>query len=160
MRRRILLSVAGIAVVLVGLSWAASQVTLSAIEEPGRIETWAATRAKRWMIGRASATVRPVIPTDPQAAAIGEMRFRGLCAPCHGPDGRSPSDIGRGLYPRAMDLGAADVQTWSDAELFWIIKHGVRLTGMPGFGRALDDDEIGALVVYVRTLAEASGPPE
>ena len=58
------------------------------------------------------------------------------------------------MYPPAVDLGSAAVQAWSDRELFWIIKHGIRLTGMPGFGRELGDDEIRQLVAYVRTLAE------
>ncbi len=50
--------------------------------------------------------------------------------------GRStPSDTGLAMYPRASDLGSADVQAWSDAELFWIIQNGIRLTGMPGFSK-------------------------
>lgn len=156
MRRRMAILAAAGLVFLGGLLWAASHVTLSAIEGPGRFETWAATRAKRWLIGRAARSFEPVLPSGAEAAAIGEMRYRGLCAPCHGNDGRSPTDIGRGMYPRAVDLGARSVQSWSDAELFWIIEHGVRLTGMPGFGRTLEDDEIGALVVYVRTVAQSS----
>lgn len=71
------------------------------------------------------------------------------------------------MYPPAVDLGGADVQAWSDAEMFWIIKNGIRLTGMPGFGRALSDEEIWPLVHYIRTMPGPSGedsstylPPE
>lgn len=152
-----MLPAAGLAVIG-GLAWMGSRVTLSSLEEPGPFETWAATRAKRWVVARQARTVRPAIPAGPGAAAVGEMRFRGLCAPCHGTDGRSPTEIGRGLYPRAPDLGAPAVQAWSDAELHWIIKHGIRLTGMPGFGHVLEDEEVGALVVYVRTLAREPAP--
>ncbi len=138
----------------------ASRVSLSALEEPGEFETWAATRAKQWLIGRDAKRTAAVVPAGPQAAAIGGMRFIGQCAACHGIDGRTPTEIGRGLYPRAVDLGAPAVQSWSDEELFWIIKNGVRMTGMPGFGAALADEEIGALVAYVRTLGQASGPAQ
>lgn len=56
------------------------------------------------------------------------------------------------MYPRASDLGSAGVQQWSDAELFWIIQNGIRLTGMPGFGKSLSDDQIWPLVDYIRSL--------
>lgn len=159
MRKRWALAViVGVVVLAVSASSAASRVTLSALQEPGRFELWAASRAKHWLIGRAARSIQPHIPEGDQVIAIGEMRFRGECAACHGNDGRSPSDIGRGLYPRAADLGSPAVQTWSDRELFWIIKNGVRLTGMPGFGAALEDDEIWALVAYVRTVGQAPSP--
>jgi mono/diheme cytochrome c family protein len=156
MKRRTLILLLGAVVLAGGGVWAASQATLSALDEPGRLETWAATRAKRWLISRAARSESPVTPAYEQAAAIGSMRYLGLCSSCHGTDGRSPTDIGRGLYPRAVDLGSPGVQSWSDAELFWIVKHGIRLSGMPGFGSVLSDEEIGALVVHVRTMA----PPE
>lgn len=54
------------------------------------------------------------------------------------------------MYPRAPDLGSAGVQQWSDPELFWIIKYGIRLTGMPGFAKIHSDEEIWYLVHYVR----------
>jgi len=159
MRKRVFVPVVVGAVLLGGLYWTASSVTLSALDRPGPIETAVATRAKRWLIGRA-ARVAPVVAAGDQSVAAGGMRYRGLCAQCHGNDGRTPTDIGRAMYPRAVDLGAASVQSWSDRELFWIIKHGIRLSGMPGFGQTLEADEIGALVAYVRTIPDASGPPD
>lgn len=135
----------------------ANRVTLSALEGPGSVETWAATRAKHWLIHRAASEDRAVSSPD-LAVAIGEMRFRGQCAPCHGSDGRSPTEIGRGLYPRAVDLGSQGVQSWSDRELFWITKHGIRFTGMPAFGSLLEDDEIAALVAYVRSVGRPVTP--
>ncbi len=143
---------------LAGLVWVGSRATLSATEPPGRIEMWAAARAKTWLIGRAARVAPPFARPTGRAVAAGAMRFRGECAPCHGTDGRSLSDIGRGMYPRAVDLGSPAVQAWSDRELFWIIKHGIRLTGMPGFDAALEDDEIRALVAYVRTLPDTPAP--
>ena len=61
------------------------------------------------------------------------------------------------MYPRAPDLGSPAVQRWSDAELFWIIKNGVRPTGMPGFAHIHSDEEIWNLVRFVRSLGTA--PP-
>jgi mono/diheme cytochrome c family protein len=85
------------------------------------------------------------------------MQFRADCAECHGSDGRTPTEIGRAMSPRAPDLATPQVQAWSDAELFWIIKHGIKLTGMPGFGRQHDDERIWHLVDYVREIGRHSG---
>lgn len=59
------------------------------------------------------------------------------------------------MYPRAPDLGSMVVQRWTDAELFWIIKNGIRPTGMPGFAHIHSDAEIWNLVHFVRSLGRA-----
>lgn len=78
------------------------------------------------------------------------------CATCHGTDGRTPTSIGESMYPRAADLGSPEVQRLSNNELFWVIKNGVRFTGMPGFGSLLSDDQIWQATYYVRSLGAAS----
>lgn len=133
-------------------AWALlSTVSLSAMEKPGRLETAVALRAKRWLVSRAARGLQA--PTEtPQDVSIGGMQFRARCATCHGTEGRTPTDLGLGMYPPAPDLGGPDVQGWSDSELFWITKNGIRLTGMPSFGRVLSDEEIWPLVHYIRSL--------
>lgn len=149
------LSLAVLAVLAVG--FAVSRASLSALEEPGRLETRVATQGKRWLVARSAREASPPQPAnDAASAAIGGMQFRGRCASCHGLDGRTPTDVGRWMYPRVPDLGSPAAQQWSDAELFWIIKHGIRLTGMPGFGKTLSDEDIWHLVHYVRSTG--SGP--
>ncbi len=136
--------------------FAGYQISLSALSEPGRAETYMATKAKRWLIGRSARGPLPTAPPNDRASiAVGQILYRGECASCHGLDGRTPSDIGRAMYPRTPDLGSPAVQQWSDAELFWIIKNGIRLSGMPGFGRTKSDEQIWHLVHYVRSF----GPP-
>jgi mono/diheme cytochrome c family protein len=49
-------------------------------------------------------------------------------------------------------------QAYNDAELFWIIKNGVRLSGMPAFGKVESDERIWHLVRYVRTMRRAESP--
>jgi mono/diheme cytochrome c family protein len=62
------------------------------------------------------------------------------------------------MYPRAADLGSADVQAYSDAELFWIVKNGIRLSGMPAFGNVESEENIWDLVHFVRTLPVNASP--
>jgi mono/diheme cytochrome c family protein len=56
------------------------------------------------------------------------------------------------MYPRAADLTSRDSQFYSDRELFWIVKNGIRLSGMPAFGKVESDGHIWDLVLYVRSL--------
>jgi mono/diheme cytochrome c family protein len=59
------------------------------------------------------------------------------------------------MYPRASDLTAPMVRQYSDSELFWIVKNGIRLSGMPAFAKVESDENIWNLVRYVRTLPES-----
>ena len=62
------------------------------------------------------------------------------------------------MYPRAADLTSPEVQRYSDRELFWIVKNGIRLSGMPGVGKVEPDEHVWNLVHYVRTLPGSSNP--
>ena len=63
------------------------------------------------------------------------------------------------MYPRASDLTSKRVQSYSDQELYWIIRNGIRFTGMPAFGEVEAPDHIWDLVNYVRTLPRNSQNP-
>lgn len=151
------LVVAGIAVlVLVAAVAAASQFTLSALPEPGRTETLLATKAKHYLVSRSSRKGIPPAPADRQAAIKeGDRLFGTECAACHGLSGHSPTDAGRWMYPRTADLTSDDVRSYSDQEVFWIIKNGIRLSGMPAFGKVESDEHVWDLVLYVRALQTA-----
>ena len=62
------------------------------------------------------------------------------------------------MYPRVLDLSSPAVQRMSDQELFWVIKNGIRLSGMPGFGRIQSDEQIWQLTYYVRSLNNRTTP--
>ncbi len=153
LRRAVFFVLLVLLVVAAGLTFFAYQFNLSALNEPGRTETYLATKAKRWLVGRnARGPLLSAPPGNSSSGALGEMDFMADCAACHGKDGRKPTDIGRWMYPRSLDLSSPGVQQWSDAELFWIIKNGIRLSGMPGFGKIHSDEEIWHLVQYIRSL--------
>jgi len=150
--RGLLVVVLGVLVVGGGL-FAAYHFSLSALNEPGRWETYMATEAKHWLVSRsARGPLPPQPPNNALSLATGQMLFGGECASCHGQDGRTPTDIGRWMYPRTLDLSSQEVQQWSEAELFWIIKNGIRLSGMPAFGKVHSDEQIWHLVHFVRTV--------
>jgi mono/diheme cytochrome c family protein len=154
--RRFLAWVVVLAVAVVVVGALALHFDLSALPEPGATETALATRAKSFLIERASQQSVPAEPaSSPGSVAQGQALFGVECSLCHGASGRKPTDNGRWMYPRAADLGSPPVQDYSDAALFWIIKNGVRLSGMPAFGRVETDAHIWDLVHYTRTLRNA-----
>jgi len=153
LRRGLLLLFLALLLLAAGATVALYHFSLSALNEPGRVETYLASKAKFWIISRSARGPLPQAPPyDPSSVAIGQMAYGGECANCHGVDGRTPTDIGRWMYPRTLALDSAQVQQWSDAELFWIVKNGIRLSGMPGFGKIHKDEQIWHLVHYVRSL--------
>ena len=160
MKRKIILNVGVFAVLAVMATVVTLNFNLSALPEPGPMETAMASRAKRLLIARASRDGVPTAPADSaESASEGQKRFGTECGMCHGLYGRTPTDNGRWMYPRAADLGSGPVQQYSDRELFWIIKNGIRLSGMPAFGRVETDQHIWDLVHYARTLRSASVAP-
>jgi mono/diheme cytochrome c family protein len=79
---------------------------------------------------------------------LGESTFKTTCAMCHGQDGSGNTDVGKSL--KIPDLHSAEVQGKSDEQLSQIITNGKN--AMPPFKSSLTDDQIHALVMYVRQL--------
>ena len=143
------LVVVGMVLIMVALI----RFNLTALKEPGRLETLIANRATHFIIRRASRQGIPPRPQDTKAGVdSGALLYASECGVCHGSDGRTPTPRGRWMYPRAADLTSEQVQSYSDPELFWIIQNGIRFTGMPAFGKVETGDDIWNLVNYVRTL--------
>ena len=130
-----------------------SRFSLNALPEPGRVETVLAGGFRRVLIHRASRAPMSAPPGDLRSSIEeGDKLFGSECAACHGLDGRTPTDAGRWMYPRAADLASGEVQGYSDRELFWIVKNGIRLSGMSAFGKVEPDGHIWNLVQYLRTI--------
>jgi mono/diheme cytochrome c family protein len=153
MKRRLLWVLAILALFIVAATLALTQVQVGALPRPGRAEQFVATQIRRFVIYRESRSGVPPPPQDLQASiAQGETSYGTDCSMCHGMDGHTPTDTGRWMYPRAADLTSSSVQAYSDPELFWIIKNGIRFSGMPGFGKVESDEHIWDLVNYIRRL--------
>ena len=119
--------------------------------EPSALETTLA-RVMRELAMKDSRTLRAPSSLAPDLASA-RAHWASHCANCHGISGAGDTDIGRNLYPPAPDMRASTTQRLTDGELYATIKNGVRLTGMPAWGAAGDDDdESWALVAFIRTL--------
>ena len=94
---------------------------------------------------------------DPQLIQTGFVHYHEMCATCHGAPGVKISEIGQGLNPTPPELASQGGD--EPLETFWIVKHGIKMTGMPAFGVTHSDDEIWAIVAFVDRMPKLS-PPE
>jgi mono/diheme cytochrome c family protein len=78
--------------------------------------------------------------------------YKSKCAACHGADGSGNTTMGKSLG--AKDLGSAEVQKQTDAQLTDIVTNGMAGGKMPAYKGKLTDDDIKGLVGYLRTLAK------
>lgn len=131
---------------------------VSARAEPGPIETFAARSLRNLAIaGRARHLSNPVA-RGPETIAAGRAHFAEHCAVCHANDGSGDTMFGRGMWPKPPDLRGEQTQELSDGEIFYIIEHGIRFSGMPGFGNSIEEEphESWHLVHFIRHLPDIS----
>lgn len=91
---------------------------------------------------------------DPAKIAAGAARYSTLCVGCHLAPGVSTSALRPGLYPRAPSLAQAEIL--DPRRAFWTIKHGIKMSAMPAWGKSLDDASIWEVVAFVRRLPSMS----
>lgn len=82
----------------------------------------------------------------------GAALYRGHCLQCHGAPGVAPEPLALGLTPAPANL-VATARAWQPQEIFWVVKHGIKMTGMPAWEYRLRDEEIWDVVAFVRAMA-------
>jgi mono/diheme cytochrome c family protein len=124
----------------------------SADKRPSQEENTLANAAKDVAIPLEAGRKQNPLPETDEIVSQGQEVFLGSCAECHNADGRGDTTVGRNMAPPAMDLSSSHVQHWSDAELFWIIQNGVRLTGMPAWRSSISENDTWRLARFIHKL--------
>ena len=89
---------------------------------------------------------------DEKLIAAGAGHYAEMCSGCHLSPGNNDTDIRAGLYPKPPDL-TKRIQA-SPQETFWVIKHGIKMSGMPAWGKTHDDASIWGLVAFLQKLPD------
>jgi len=145
----ILLLVLLTAIGAIALLWS-GRLDVSAVNPPSPLVEWAMHSVMQRSVRAHASGIQP--PTNlADRAAQGASDFDEMCVQCHGAPGKEPGEIGRGLHPRPPSLTDA-APRWTSSELFWIVKNGIRMTGMPAFGPTHEDNRIWAIVGFVQQL--------
>jgi cytochrome c553 len=121
---------------------------------------WPATRlflefAMRRSVATHALAVDPAPPFTKAMFRRGLGHFASACAPCHGAPGEPRNEVVRNMLPPPPDL-ALHVPSWRPEQLFWIVKHGLKYTGMPSWPTQQRDDEVWAMVAFLERLPELS----
>jgi len=130
---------------------------IAANEEDPALVSWALIKVRMASIDRHAHDISPVKLDDPDVIHAGARAFasRG-CANCHGAPGVNWQKFSEGLQPDPPDLKDV-VKERRPAQLFWVVKHGIKMTGMPSFGAiGAEDNEVWSIVAFIRTLPTVS----
>lgn len=90
---------------------------------------------------------------DPALVRRGAGHFATGCAPCHGAPGGVRSPVVREMTPEPPEL-PPKIPTWEPNELFWIVRHGVKYSGMPAWPALDREDEVWAMTAFLLRLPE------
>ena len=129
---------------------------------PGRVEAGVANFAKHHALIRGRSQKNP-LPDNAQTLADGKEAFSHYCIVCHGNDGQNTGvPFVDHISPPIPSLASAEVQSYTDGQLKWILDNGIRPSGMPASKGVLSDDELWSIVVYLRHLPPAGsvGTPD
>lgn len=149
-----------IAVIVAYAALKSGLIPANADANPGGLELWVAGTSL-------DATLRKEAPRGPNPVALNDANLiEGVnlygqhCAICHGTAAgeSSASPIAKGLYPAPPQLAAEGVEDDPDGVSYWKIKHGIRLTGMPAWGRSLTDRQIWTLALFLKHMDKL--PPD
>jgi mono/diheme cytochrome c family protein len=120
------------------------------VPDAGVVKWLLSTNMQRSVTSHAQSISAPTQLTD-QQARDGLRIYKETCVYCHGAPGKDPGDISKGLNPEAPFLPHS-AGRWTTAQLFWIIKNGIKMTGMASYGAVHKDEEIWNLVAFVQRL--------
>jgi len=145
-------------VIVVGLSVAAAigyvysgWADVSATGPESAWVRWVLETTRKNAVARHAADIRVPDLSDPELIASGADAFDDMCLGCHGAPGHPPMAGAAYMDPQPPDL-ADSAEELTAAEVFWVIKHGIRMTGMPAWGPTHSDPELWALVALVEHL--------
>jgi mono/diheme cytochrome c family protein len=142
----VLLAATGLGFIFSGL------YNVAADDEHTNPVQWLLRTTQSRSVHRRAEQVRPpawMANPDPAVLRRGLLHYEEMCVTCHGAPGVAISEVGQGLNPPPPELSS---HAEDAGETFWIVKHGIKMTGMPAFGVTHDDDEIWAIVAFLQAM--------
>lgn len=124
---------------------------ISAIRQHTAPVYWLLEYAMRRSVKNHSDDAAPPNLSDAVRIRNGFILYREKCVQCHGAPGVAPDDLAFGLTPAPANL-VATAREWAAPEIYWVVRNGIKMTGMPGWEYRLDDGEIWDIVAFVQRL--------
>jgi thiosulfate dehydrogenase len=148
----VLIAIGGYAFVTLGMLPAGQDV------KPSAIETWAAKTSLRATIQRETQSLAATMPPNEPNLTAGAQLYVRNCQFCHGGPDAQPSFIAKGLQPDPPQLAKDGVEDDPEGVTYWKVAHGIRFTGMPGFGGRLTQPQIWQIALFLKHMDKL--PPQ
>lgn len=148
--KRAILGILAAAILGLAVAWS-GLINVSASSGHWAISDWFLHWVMRNSVETRSALGSPRDASDPSGLVSAAGHFAASCASCHGAPGVKPSPVFQAATPPAPNL-METAPEWSDRQLFWILDHGVKFTGMPAWPARERHDEVRRMVAFVRLL--------
>ncbi len=103
----------------------------------------------RSIVARLSGITAPDLG-DESLIRVGAGNYDAMCVGCHLQPGEDHSELSVGLYPAPPNLSRDKAE--DPVEAFWIIKHGIKMSGMPAWGKSMEDEYIWGMVAFLQRL--------
>ena len=136
-------------------------VNVAADEPHSDLVYWLLEQTRENSIRIAAQDIEVPDLSDPELLLTGGTDYEYMCSSCHLKPGQSESDMSLGLYPAPPNLTLANQghkghQHGDDEQAvrknFWVIKHGIKASGMPAWGKTHDEQRIWAMVAFIKQL--------
>ena len=141
----VLLGIIGLIVVYSGA------YNVAATEDHASFVRWAFDTTFQNSVARRAPEPEQPLAITQEALAAGASAYKSTCQHCHAGPGAERASWASGMRPRPPHLAEAAVR-WKLSEVFWIAKHGVKMTGMPAFGPTHDDRTLWSIAAFVKQL--------
>ena len=136
-------------------------VDVAADEPHSDLVYWLLEETRENSIKIAAKDIKVPDLSDPELLLSGGTDYEFMCSSCHLKPGQSESDMSTGLYPAPPNLTLANTEheghehgddEQANRKSFWVIKHGIKASGMPAWGKTHDDQRIWAMVAFIKQL--------
>jgi mono/diheme cytochrome c family protein len=127
---------------------------VSAMAREGAFTEWFLSTTREHSVARRAESVKIPDLNSLERVRRGGRAYDRMCEKCHAAPGMERSNLSRGLDPKPPLLHRMKAPELE--EVFWVTKHGIRMTGMPAWGKSHSDDEIWDVVAFVRRLPNMS----
>ena len=128
---------------------------ISATDQHLRPTYWAVDTASRRSVKLRARSIEVPRLDDAGRIERGLGLYREHCVRCHGAPGVPPEPFALGLMPAPANL-VDTARTWTAAEIYWTVRNGFKMTGMPAWKYRITDEETWDVVAFVATLATVS----
>nr|WP_246318953.1 c-type cytochrome [Peteryoungia desertarenae] len=154
MAKILLAALAAVACFAVILVWS-GLYNVAASRDHLQVTTWMLERVREQSIATQAMGIEAPLLDDDGMVRLGAAHYEAGCVPCHNRPGNAINPIVEGMLPSPPKLTSA-LEERKPETIYWIVKHGLKYTGMPAWPDQTRDDEVWAVTAFLQTLQRPS----